>query len=74
MKDRVTKEEYPPAEKVGIRVSKEALRNGAMLRPLVNIIVLMPPLQITIAELDRLLEIVYDAIQRITGEHPGRDS
>ena len=74
VKDRVTKEEYPPAEKVGIRVSKEALRNGAMLRPLVNIIVLMPPLQITIAELDRLLEIVYDAIQRITGEHPGRDS
>ena len=74
VKDRVTKEEYPAAEKVGMRVCQEALKNGAMLRPLVNVIVLMPPLQITIAELDQLLRIVYNAIQRITGERSGRDS
>ena len=66
--DRVTKEEYPATEKVGMRVCKEALMHGAMLRPLVNVIVLMPPLQISIAELDRLLEIVYNAIERVTGE------
>jgi adenosylmethionine-8-amino-7-oxononanoate aminotransferase len=68
VQDRVTKEEYPAAEKVGMRVCQEVLRNGAMLRPLVNVIVLMPPLQITIAELDRLLKIVYNAIERVTGE------
>ena len=68
VRDRVTKEEYPAAEKVGMRVCQEVLRNGAMLRPLVNVIVLMPPLQITIAELDGLLEIVYNAIERVTGE------
>ena len=68
VQDRVTKEEYPAAEKVGMRVCQEALRNGAMLRPLVNVIVLMPPLQITIAELDGLLKIVYNAIERVTGE------
>ena len=71
VRDRVTKEEYPAAEKVGMRVCQEALRNGAMLRPLVNVIVLMPPLQISIADLDRLLEIVYNAIERITGELSG---
>ncbi len=71
VRDRVTKEEYPAAEKVGMRVCQEALRNGAMLRPLVNVIVLMPPLQISIADLDRLLEIVYNAIKRITGELTG---
>lgn len=68
VRDRDTKEEYPAAEKVGMRVCQEALRNGAMLRPLVNVIVLMPPLQITIAELDGLLKIVYNAIERVTGE------
>lgn len=68
VRDRVTKEEYPAAEKVGMRVCQEVLRNGAMLRPLVNVIVLMPPLQITISELDRLLKIVYNAIERVTGE------
>ena len=68
VRDRVTKEEYPAAEKVGMRVCQEVLRNGAMLRPLVNVIVLMPPLQITIAELDELLKIVYNAIERVTGE------
>ena len=68
VRDRVTKEEYPAAEKVGMRVCQEVLRNGAMLRPLVNVIVLMPPLQITITELDGLLKIVYNAIERVTGE------
>ena len=68
VRDRVTKEEYPAAEKVGMQVCQEVLRNGAMLRPLVNVIVLMPPLQITITELDRLLKIVYNAIERVTGE------
>lgn len=68
VKDRVTKEEYPAAEKVGMRVCKEALKHGAMLRPLVNVIVLMPPLQIAIDELDRLLEIVYSAIEGVTHE------
>ncbi|MDE0300560.1 MAG: adenosylmethionine--8-amino-7-oxononanoate transaminase [Candidatus Poribacteria bacterium] len=69
VRDRVSKEEYPAADKVGMRVCREALQHGAILRPLINVIVLMPPLQITITELDQLLEIVYNAIKRITEEH-----
>ena len=57
---------YPFEEKVGIRVCKEALTYGAILRPLVNTIVLMPPLGISIAELDSLLDIVYNSIKVIT--------
>ncbi len=68
MKDRKTDTPYPFAEKVGIRVCKEALTRGAMLRPLVNTIVLMPPLAISVAELDSLLDIVYSAIEVITKE------
>lgn len=57
---------YPFEEKVGIRVCKAALERGAILRPLVNTIVLMPPLQITISELDSLLDITYKAIAEVT--------
>ena len=57
---------YPFVEKVGIRVCKEALIRGALLRPLVNTIVLMPPLQISISELDALLDIVYVSIEAVT--------
>ena len=57
---------YPFKEKVGIRVCKAALERGAILRPLVNTIVLMPPLQITISELDSLLDITYKAIAEVT--------
>ena len=57
---------YPFEEKMGIRVCKSALSLGAILRPLVNTIVLMPPLQISIPELDSLLDITYRAIDVVT--------
>jgi adenosylmethionine-8-amino-7-oxononanoate transaminase len=66
VRDKTTKAEYPFDAQVGIRVCKEALKRGAILRPLVNTIVLMPPLQISIPELDHLLDIVYAAIDMIT--------
>lgn len=68
MKNPDTYTPYPFEEKVGIRVCKEALTRGAMLRPLVNTIVLMPPLGIPITELDSLLDIVYTSIEVITKE------
>ncbi len=66
MKNPDTKIPFPFEEKVGIRVCKDALSQGAILRPLVNTIVLMPPLQITISELDSLLDITYRAIDAVT--------
>ena len=66
MKDPDTGKPYPFEEKVGIQVCKEALTRGAILRPLVNTIVLMPPLQISISELDALLDIVWTSIETVT--------
>ena len=66
MKNPDTDTPYLFEEKVGIRVCKEALSRGAILRPLVNTIVLMPPLQISISELDALLDIVYASIETVT--------
>ena len=69
MKNPDTHTPYPFEEKVGIRVCKEALARGAMLRPLVNTVVLMPPLQITISALDTLLDIAYTSIETITKKY-----
>lgn len=66
MKNADTDTPYPFEEKVGIQVCSEALTRGAILRPLVNTIVLMPPLQISISELDTLLDIVYSSIEIVT--------
>jgi adenosylmethionine-8-amino-7-oxononanoate aminotransferase len=63
MKNPNTDTPYPFEEKMGIRVCKEALTRGAILRPLVNTIVLMPPLQISVSELDALLDIVWMSIE-----------
>ena len=67
MKNPDTYTPYPFEDKVGIRVCKAALAQGAILRPLVNTIVLMPPLQISISELDSLLDITCRAIAEVTG-------
>lgn len=66
MKNPHTPTPYPFEKKMGIRVCKEALARGAMLRPLVNTIVLLPPLQISISALDALLDIVYTSIETVT--------
>lgn len=57
---------YTYEERVGIQVCQAALRKGVLLRPLVNTIVLMPPLQISVSELDALLDITYSAIDEVT--------
>jgi adenosylmethionine-8-amino-7-oxononanoate aminotransferase len=45
----------------------EARKHGLIIRPLGNVIVIMPPLAISIEEIDRICEITYDAIRKVTG-------
>jgi len=47
VKDKKTKEAYPLEEKIGIRVTSEARKRDVVIRPLGNVIVLMPPLSIS---------------------------
>ena len=65
--DRDTKAPYPWEDKVGVRVCQEARRRGVILRPLGNVIVLMPPLSMSVEELEELLEVTYWAIGKVTG-------
>lgn len=60
--NREDKTPFPFEQKMGIRVCEAARRRGVLLRPLGNVIVLMPPLSITKEELKRLLDVTYAAI------------
>jgi adenosylmethionine-8-amino-7-oxononanoate aminotransferase len=66
VRDRATKEEYPYALRAGHRVILEARRRGAILRPLGNVVVLMPPLAMTAAELEGLAGIALASIEKVT--------
>ena len=66
VKDRETKEPYPFEERIGHKVFLEALKMGAILRPIGNIIYFMPPLIITEAQIEMLTQIAYYAIQTVT--------
>jgi len=66
VKNRLTKEPYSLEEKIGIRVTGECRKRGLIIRPLGNVIVLMPPLSIAMPELKRLVELVYASIRQVT--------
>ncbi len=66
VKNQKTKEPYPLAEKRGIRVGLAARKMGVMIRPLGNVVVLMPPLSMTEAELRKLCHVVKTCIEEIT--------
>jgi adenosylmethionine-8-amino-7-oxononanoate aminotransferase len=51
-----------------MRVADEARKLGLLLRPLGNVIVLMPPLSTTIPELRRMAGIVTKAIKAVTSD------
>ena len=53
-------------ERSGLRVYHEALRRGAYLRPLGNVVYIAPPLNISDADLDELLTIVQDSVRAVT--------
>jgi adenosylmethionine-8-amino-7-oxononanoate aminotransferase len=67
MRDPARGEPYPYAEKMGIRTILEARRRGLIIRPLGNVIVLMPPLLISQRDLSRMVRIVRDSIIAVTG-------
>jgi len=64
--DTITKEPYPIEDKIGIRVIMEARKHGLVIRPLGDVIVLMPPLSITEDELTVLTDVTFDAIKKVT--------
>ena len=61
-------EEHPLPVRIGHRVTLEARRRGAIIRPLGDVVVLMPPLSISREDLTRLVTITAEAIDVATAE------
>ncbi len=53
---------------VGWRVYEEARRRGAYLRPLGDVVYVCPPLNIPVADLERLLGVVDDSIRAVAAD------
>ena len=62
--------EFPPAARMGHQVTLAARRRGAIVRPLGDVVVLMPPLSIAEPDLRRLVEIAAAAIDEATTGAP----
>jgi adenosylmethionine-8-amino-7-oxononanoate aminotransferase len=66
VRDGATKEPYPWTEQRGIRVCDYARGEGVLLRPLGDVIVIMPPLAISLEQLDRIAGAVERGILSAT--------
>jgi adenosylmethionine-8-amino-7-oxononanoate aminotransferase len=68
VEDKSRRKSYPPEMRIGHKVVLEARKRSVMIRPLGDVIVLMPPLSIRDGELATLLDVVYDGIVTATGD------
>jgi adenosylmethionine-8-amino-7-oxononanoate aminotransferase len=65
VKDRERKTPFPLKDQIGHRVILEARKRGVIIRPLGDVIVLMPPLSITKQELSKLTQVVFESIDAV---------
>src|SRR5882757_1133168 len=59
--NKASGEPYPSAERRAWRVSRETLARGVWLRPLADVLYVMPPLAISLDELDLVMETLSGA-------------
>ena len=68
VEDRLTKAPFPWADQVGAKVCLKAREFEVLLRPLGDVIVLMPPLTITVELIDVLVDAVIASIRAVVPE------
>ena len=68
VKNKKTKQAYPFEDRTGWKVCLKAREHGLILRPLGDVVVLMPPLGISREELKSLVRITAEAVRIVTGQ------
>jgi len=66
--DKSRRKPYPWQERRGLRVYREALANGVILRPLGSVVYFMPPYVITPEEIELMAEVAWKAIEQATAD------
>jgi L-2,4-diaminobutyrate transaminase len=71
--DRQTKRRFDPTLKVGVRIAKAAREKGLIARamPHGDILGFAPPLVVSEAEIDEIVEIAYGATKQVMDELAG---
>ncbi|WP_043695570.1 adenosylmethionine--8-amino-7-oxononanoate transaminase [Luteibacter sp. 9133] len=62
--DKASRTPFPAADRRGLRVYRHGLENGALLRPLGNIVYFMPPYCITEDEIDFMVDTAIAGIEK----------
>jgi len=65
VRDRKTREPWPAKERMGARACRMARDRGVLLRPLGDVVVVMPPLAIDLNLLDRLGDVLYNTVKAL---------
>lgn len=68
VKDKVTREKLPDACNISKRISSECEAHGLLVRPIGHLDVLSPPLVMTKADVDFVVETLRAAILKVTAE------
>jgi adenosylmethionine-8-amino-7-oxononanoate aminotransferase len=63
--DRQTRRPFDPKRRIGAEICNRIRKHGVLLRPLGDVIVLMPPLAMPIEDLQRIIEAVTTEIMRL---------
>ncbi len=69
VKDKKTKEAFPWQERRGLQVFKYALNHECILRPLGNVVYMMPPYVIKPEEIQHLARVMTDGIDFVTSKN-----
>jgi adenosylmethionine-8-amino-7-oxononanoate aminotransferase len=66
--DKVSKQRLPAHQRVAGLICRRARDQGVLIRPLGDILVIMPPLAIDLTLLDRLCDVLYNCIKEVGSE------
>ncbi len=65
LRDKAIGLAFEPGQRVASRVCRAARKRGALLRPLGDVLVVLPPLSISLQEIDDLLSALWDSLQEV---------
>ena len=66
VRDKLSREQYAWEERMGWKVACKARDEGVLIRPLGNVIVIMPPLSISAESMERLMDVLRESIIAVT--------
>jgi adenosylmethionine-8-amino-7-oxononanoate aminotransferase len=69
VKDKRSREPFDLKDKISAKICSKAREKGLIIRPLGNVIVLMPPLSVSHEEIKSLTRITGEAIKEVTAKN-----